>query len=259
MTGARIEGILLCLASGKADTGWVEFLDTYSPLLRNVVRRYESDVGRAQDCLEFVCAKLSDDGFRRLTAFDPNGRARFRTWLTAVTANLCIDWRRSMYGRFRAPASIRGLAELDQLVFDCFYRQGMTQHECRHVLEPRFPNITGHQIVAANARIHAELTSRQRWQLSTGRTETVPIDDMPMSLTTADESPESLVQSAQDREQLQIAMARLEPEQRLLLQLRYQQDLTLKEVARLTRSSDAFHARRKIDAALAALAKAMKF
>jgi len=80
-----------------------------------------------------------------------------------------------------------------------------------------------------------------------------------MSLTTADESPESLVQSAQDREQLQIAMARLEPEQRLLLQLRYQQDLTLEEVARLTRSSDAFHARRKIDAALAALAKAMKF
>jgi RNA polymerase sigma factor (sigma-70 family) len=164
-----------------------------------------------------------------------------------------------MYGRFRAPASIRGLEEFDQLVFDCFYRQGMTRDECRHVLEPQFPNITDRQIVASNARIHAELTSRQRWQLSTRRKETVPIDDVAMPLTTADESPESLVQSAQDRERLQKAMARLEPEQRLVLQLRYQQDLTLEEVARLTRLNDPFHARRKIDAALAALAKAMKF
>ena len=53
-------------------------------------------------------------------------------------------------------------------------------------------------------------------------------------------------------------MARLEPQQRLLLQLRYQQDLTLKEVAQLTGLADAFKARRQIDAALAALKKAMK-
>ncbi len=55
------------------------------------------------------------------------------------------------------------------------------------------------------------------------------------------------------------AMARLEPRQRLLLQLRFQQDLTLEEVARLTRLNDSFQVRREIEAALAALAKAMKF
>ena len=74
-----------------------------------------------------------------------------------------------------------------------------------------------------------------------------------------DKGPEALVQSEQDRQQLHNAMARLEPQQRLLLQLRYQQDLTLEEVARLTGLGDPFRARRKIDAALATLAKAMKF
>ena len=44
----------------------------------------------------------------------------------------------------------------------------------------------------------------------------------------------------------------------MLLQLRYQQDLTLREVAQLTGLTDLFTARRQIDAALAALTKAMK-
>ena len=259
MTGARIEGILLCLTSDKADSGWIEFLDAYSALLHDVVRQYESDEGRAQDCFEFVCAKLSDNGFRRLTVFQSRGSAKFRTWLTVVAANLCIDWRRSMYGRFRTPASIRELPELDQLVFDCFYRQAMTRQECLQALKTRLPKITDRQISETNTRIHAALTSRQRWQLSTLQKGTVSIEHPAVPLTAADKGPDVLVQLEQDRQRLQKAMARLEPQQRLLLQLRFQQDLTLEEVARLTRLSDPFQARRKIDAALAALTKAMKF
>ena len=259
MTGARIDGILLCLTSDKADSGWIEFLDAYSTLLHNVVRQYESDEGRAQDCFDFVCAQLSDNGFHRLTVFKSGGSAKFRTWLTVVAANLCIDWRRSMYGRFRTQKSIRELPELEQLVFDCFYRQAMTRPECLQVLKTRFAKITDRQISESNTRIHAVLTSRQRWQLSTRQKGTVSIEHPAVSVTATDKSPEVLVQLDQDRQRLQKAMARLEPQQRLMLQLRFQQDLTLEEVARLTRLSDPFQARRKIDAALAALAKAMKF
>lgn len=259
MTAARIEEILRCLTSEKADSGWIEFLVCYSALLRDLVRQYESDEGRAQDCFDFVCAKLSDNGFRRLTAFKPDGPAKFRTWLTAVASNLCIDWRRSVYGRFYAPDKIHALPQLEQLVFDCFYRQGITRQECLHVLKTRFPKITSRQLSEANARIHATLTSRQRWQLGTRKKETVSIDDPAIPVAAKDKGPEVLAQSEQDRQRLHNAMARLEPGQRLLLQLRYQQDLTLEEVALLTGLGDPFRARRKIDAALATLAKAMQF
>ena len=259
MTATRIEGILHHLASEKADFGWIEFLDCYSALLRDVVRQYDSDEGRAQDCFEFVCAKLSDNGFRRLTAFKPDGPAKFQTWLTAVAANPCIDWRRSVYGRFYAPDRINDLPQLDQLVFDCFYRQGITRQECLHVLKTRFPTITIRQLSEANARIHAVLTSQQRWQLGTRKNETVSIDDPAVAVAAKDKGPEVLVQLEQDRQRLQKAMARLEPQQRLLLQLRFQQDLTLEEVARVTGLADPFRARRNIDAALASLAKAIKF
>ena len=143
MTGPRIDAILLCLKSGQADSGWNKFLETYSALLLGIVNRYEHDENRAQECFEYVCAKLSDDDFRRLTCFKPDGPAKFRTWLTAVVGNLCIDWRRSVYGRYRAPPNVRELPELDQRVFDCLYRYGMTRQECLHVLEAVFPKQVG--------------------------------------------------------------------------------------------------------------------
>ncbi len=256
--GARIDGILHCLIEGDTDSGWTQFLDSYSALLRKIVHHYENDESQAQECFEFVCAKLSDNNFRRLTAFKPNGPAKFRTWLTAVAANLCIDWRRSTYGRFRTPKIILGLPEIDQIVFDCIYHQGMTRQECLHVLKTRFPKITDHQISEIKANTHTLLSSKQRWQLSTTKHRTASIDG-PEELIEADEKgPDTLVQSEQDRERLQKAIHRLEPRQRLILQLRYQQDLTLLEVARLMGLKDPFQARRKIDAAVSALARAMK-
>ena len=258
MKQARIENILLSLNAGQLDAGWAAFLETYSAVLHNIIRQFEAENSTADDCFEFVCAKLSDNNFRRLKAFDPGGSAKFRTWLTVVTANLCKDWRRSIHGRKRRPESIRQLPEFDQFVFECFYRHGMTHTECLHVLKSRFTAITLDQISNTNARLHSILSSNQRWQLSVKRVETQSIDDSEADIEANDDGPEFQVQSGEDRLRLNKAMACLDPQQRLLLQLRYQQDLTLKEVAHVTGLTDLFTARRQIDAALAALTRAMK-
>lgn len=258
MSSAQIKGILISLKSGEADTGWTRFLDAYSELLRHIVRQYECDRDRAQECFDFVCAKLSDNNFRRLTAFKPDGAARFRTWLTVVVANLCIDWRRSVDGRFHVPDAIRGLPDIDQLVFDCFYHQRMSYSECLNVLRARFPKTTLSQISEINSRLHDILGPRQRWQLSASRPRATEPDHLESAAGPDAEHPALLVQLEQDREIVRKALARLEPDSRLCLQLRYQQDLTLKEVARLMRLHDPFAARRKIEAALVAFSRALK-
>ena len=66
-----------------------------------------------------------------------------------------------------------------------------------------------------------------------------------------------LAAEQQEQRQLMDAMARLPAEQRLLLRLRYEQNLTLAEVARLTRQPDPFRTNRQIQSALKALGELM--
>jgi RNA polymerase sigma factor (sigma-70 family) len=256
MAQARIERILACIESGESDDGWAQFLMAYSPLLRSIVRRFETDETRIRDCYEYVCAGLSDDGFNRLSKFDPDGRAEFRTWLTAVVSNLCRDWRRAQFGRYRVPEPVLQMSEFEQLVFELVYRQGLTQQECMHILDSTHPGFNVDRFHNALARLHLELRSQQRWRLSMRPTSHSPVD--PDQLESGTKDPESAYRSDAESDRLERALARLGREQRLLLQLRYQQDLTLREIARLLGFPDPFAARRAIDKAMKALRKSMR-
>lgn len=255
MKQSRIENILLDLTSGQIDVGWTTFLDAYSDLLREVVRRFETHISATDECYEYICAKLSDDDFRRLKQFDPTGPARFRTWLTTVTANLCKDWRRSRYGRQRPPKFVQDLPDLDKAVFQLLFRQAMTHHECLHVLKSQFPRVRPADIERINGELFEALSANQHWQLSISKHDHLPADAVDLAHEASESRPDLHVQLEQDVLHLQSALAKLEPEQRLVLQLRYQQDLTLSEVAKLTGMDDPYKARRAIDKALAALKK----
>ena len=67
--------------------------------------------------------------------------------------------------------------------------------------------------------------------------------------------PDGIAEQWKTRELLDAALLKLTPRQRLLLRLRYQQDLTLEEVARLVGLPDLYRANREIKAALEALAE----
>ena len=249
-----IENVLLCLTSGQADIGWLTFLHAYSKTIRDVVRQFEGDTSLADDCFQYVCGKLSDDNFRRLRTFDPDGPAKFRTWLTLVSANLCTDWRRKHYGRQRTPRFVQKLPELERLVFQYLFRQVMTRHECLQCLQSRYPRLSYEDVQRISAKLHG-LLSAKHWQSSARQREPIPACDVELADDETSSRPDFQLQLEQDLQQLQKALARLEPHQRLLLQLRYQQNLTLKEVAELMGLGDLFRTRRAIDKALDSLRK----
>jgi RNA polymerase sigma factor (sigma-70 family) len=265
MIDDTIRELLERLSSGRVDSAWSEFLARYSPLIMHVVRRHEVNEDRASECFIHVCGALSDDGFRRLRSFRPGGPARFRTWLMAVVSNLCVDWRRREQGRGRPPRSVSRLSELEQQVYRCIYVRGMSRTQCLGVLLPRYPDLTEQQVADINGRLFALLTPSQRWQLSVRKPTLKPIpwgdesaeDDPAWQLEEPGAGPGELAEVSQELRLLRDAMARLPPEQRLLLRLRYEQDLTLAEVARLTRQPDPFRANRQIHAALEALGRLM--
>ena len=146
MEDPQIAGILGRLNSSEAQEAWAGFLQTYSPLMLQVVRLFERDQDHVSDCFLFVCEKLCRGGFRRLRRFRPEGPAKFSTWLRAVTRNLCLDWRRQEFGRHRVFQSVARLPALDREVFRCVYEQGMPLEETFLALRARYPNMEREQV-----------------------------------------------------------------------------------------------------------------
>ena len=264
MSDDTVTDLLERLSSGRVDAAWSEFLARYSPLIKHVIRRLDADEDHATECFIHVCGALSDDGFRRLLSFRPDGPARFKTWLMAVVANLCIDWRRKELGRVRPPVCVSRLPELDQQVFRCIFVRKMSRAHCLEALAAQFPGLTEATVAEINARLFALLTPQQRWQMSLRPPTLKPVpssarsdDDPAWQLATSDPGPNDLAAELQEKRQLQDALSKLPAEQRLLLRLRYEQNLTLAAVARLTGQPDPFRANRQIQAALDMLAELM--
>ena len=98
--GDRAIALLLeGIHSSNACDAWVEFLESYGPVLYQTARAYTSNQDAAANCYVYMCDELARNRCRRLLKFNPKGRASFTTWLRVVARNLCFDWHRGQSGR----------------------------------------------------------------------------------------------------------------------------------------------------------------
>jgi len=246
--------VLQKLRSGDPHEAWAEFLEEYSGLVFQVGRHFERDLDRASDCFQFVCEKLSEDHFRRLLRFKPLGPASFSTWLRVVVRNLCLDWQRQEYGRHRPFRSISRLSSFDQEVFKHVYERGVSAAETLPLLQSKFPDVVPERIAESRDRIEQQLTADQRWRLgirSARRTQSVGTtvqegEAAPVEIADPRPDPEALAIIGERRGTLRRALARLSKSERLLVRLRFEQELTLEQIARLLNLGNAQRADRQI-------------
>ena len=265
MEDKQIAQLLQRLRSYQAQEAWAEFLASFSPLILQVVQLFERDDDPIADCYLFVCEQLSQKQFRRLRLFRPDGPASFRTWLRAVVRNLSLDWRRREFGRHRVFESIQRLPALEHEVFHCVFEQGLSAVEAFLSLRAKVPGLDEQRVEQAVERIHSLLTPRQLWLLHADRPE-LPAGalepdgvETPLDERVADSrpNPESLAAWNEERTNLSRALALLSRDDRLFLRLRYEQELTLEKVAKVTGLKDAQAADRRIREILARLQKCM--
>jgi RNA polymerase sigma factor (sigma-70 family) len=245
-----IASMLSALCSKERQASWCAFLERYSGLIYHVVRSFDRDPDRSGNCFLFVCEQLSDDDFRRLRKFEVAGRATFSTWLCAVVRNLCVDWHRKEYGRHRVFGSVARRGATDQLLFELVFRRGLSATEAREELSRRDVELTFAAVEERIRELRACLSSRQLWLLSSGNTLLESIHDDEGTLTTepADPAPdpEAVAALRETHAHVSAALASLTDSDRLLVRLRYQQGLTLQQVANLVGLKDAQTADRRL-------------
>lgn len=234
-----IEEILRQLNSSHADDAWGDFLEQYATAIYQVVCHFEPDADRASDCFQFICEQLVQNKFRRLRAFKIDGPAKFSTWLNAVVRNLCIDWHRKETGRPRTFKSIAKLSPFDRKVFTLLYERGVSTEEGLQLLASFYPNATEAALIESRQRIEAGLTRQQRWLLNSrtlrsSRPELMPdLEEVRCNIADPRADPEAQAISKERHSDLIRRMKRLSDQERLIIRLRFEQDLTLDQIAKL--------------------------
>jgi|SRR5579864_2445138 len=255
MQEPQLASILSKLRSSHSREAWEEFLRQYGQIIFQTCQHSTSDADQAADCFLFACEHLSRNNFRRLLQFRLDGSATFSTWIRVVVRNRCLDWHRKEFGRPRLFRSIARLTQLDGEVYRCRYEQGLSVDDTFLLLRPNFPSLTMEQLAAAEEHVQESLNSRQLWLMSTRRTQSrmqsqssnVDVLDSPMN-EPVDPHPnqESVLAERQREDRLRRAVEKLPEFEQLLVRMRFEQGLSLQEIADLTELGDAQRVHRRI-------------
>jgi len=240
MSESNIEDLINDVHSPNSQGAWNQFLSEYSQVIYQVIRQYESDLDNAADCFQFVCEQLFENGSKRLKKFNGTGTATFTTWLRAVVRNLCVDWHRKQFGRRRIFQSISRLSTFDREVFRIIYDHDTPPSDHVAMLSNEFPGTTSQLIDESRRRIEQALTPHQRRilaQRTSGnghQSQTCEQREQLLnSLLTEQSNPEQTAIRNEHKAKLRRALSRLSPQERVLVRLRFEEGITLIQLAKL--------------------------
>jgi RNA polymerase sigma factor (sigma-70 family) len=216
------------LERGDCDAAWDLFIDRYRRLVLVTVRRTVDDDESVMDAFADVCGRLAADGLARLRQYERRSapRARFSTWLVAVVHNLTVDWLRERNGRRRLTAPAE-LSELREQIFRRVFVEGRTHAETYELVAAATSSgLTFGVFLKELAETYRAVERSPR--RSVMRYFPAPYEPADVTEPTG----ESGIMNDQLRDQLADALAALQPEDRLGVQLYVVEELPAADVAR---------------------------
>jgi len=218
------------LAPGShRELAWKQFLESYSRLFLKVIWELERDKDEVMEQYLHVCSKFAENNFAVLRAFKRDYGAnppKFTTWLRAVTQNMIIDRHRSLHGRKRFPKALLQLSPHARKVFDLYYWQGYSLHDVDHFLEAH-RNGSSESVADLMEEIRKVLLREPP---------SPDVQKEPTVLRYNDELGGAFGEEEDvPAERLEQWLSALEPRSRLILRLRFWENMPASEIARILR------------------------
>ena len=225
------------------EQAWDQFIARYADEILATLRRLGFDHDEAMDRFVYICEKLCEQRFRRLRGIRHTGeRGELTPWVRAVVKNLSVNWAWSVDGRRRLFKSIAELPQRERRVFELYFWGGLSASEVHQQLcLEEDPELSLLDVLDALEGVFAHLTAQQRWRLMSQllrHRDPVPIaapegDTPGFEPASGQADPEAALLQRERRQQVVEALDGLPARDRLILQLRYDEALTLKEVAEI--------------------------
>ena len=208
----------------------LDHLDLVDQIVRTIGRRRHLSATERDDFASFVNLRLVDDNYAILRKFQ--NRSTLWTYLATVIERLSLDFCADKWGRWRPSAMADRLGPVAVLLERLVTRDSHTVDEAIEIVR------TNHDV----ALTYVEL--RKMWDQLPARVRTTEVGEEAAAGVSSTETSESIVEDADRRDRLQrlqralaAAFDQIAAQDRVIIALRFDQDLSMVEIAKLTGSS----------------------
>jgi RNA polymerase sigma factor for flagellar operon FliA len=208
----------------------LDHLDLIDQIVRTTGRRRHLSAAEQEDFASFVRLRLIEDDYAVLRKFQ--NRSSLRTYLSAVIERMSLDFCVERWGRWRPSAVAERLGPVAVLLDRLVSRDG-------HALEEAF------EIVRTNHAASESLADlRKIWEQLPSRVKNTEVGEEAAATVRSNQTAESNVEDAERQKNidrlertLRSALDQVAAQDRVLLGLRFDQDLSVAEIAKLMGSS----------------------
>jgi len=208
----------------------IDHLDLINQIVRTTGRRRHLSVTEREDFASFVHLRLIEDDYRILRRFQ--NRSSLWTYLAVSIERLCLDYLADKWGRWRPSAMAERLGPVAVILERLVTRDSHTIEEAMEIVR------THHDV----GLTHAEL--RKIWDQLPARIRTTHVGEEAAAAISSDETSEYTIEDEQRRKDidrlqrvLHTAFDQIPAQDRVLIALRFDQGLSMVEIARLLNSS----------------------
>lgn len=224
---------------------WHLFCEKYSDFIYTLLRRSGFDYDEAMERFVYVFEKLCEDDFRRFKTVKYAGNEGDLTpWLRQVVKNLCVNWAWSETGRKRLFGFVAEMPPRQQRIFQLYFWQGQTPFGIYETLRLEHDKeVELGDVFDVLETIFENLSEKKLWRLMSNLSrmkKTLSLDyedeETGSSIEPVDESAENAEENLRKKEifgQLNAALETLSTREKLVVQFRYEEAMTLSEIAKM--------------------------
>lgn len=205
----------------------IDHLDLIDQIVRTTGRRRHLSATERDDFASFVRLRLIEDDYAILRKFQ--NRSTLWTYLASVIERLSLDFCADKWGRWRPSAMAERLGPVAVVLERLVTRDGHTLEEAMEIVR------THHDAALTLAEL------RKIWEQLPVRVRTTEVSEDAAAAVPATEESDANVENADRRERidrlqraLATAFAEIATQDRVLIALRFDQDMSIAEIAKLT-------------------------
>lgn len=193
---------------------------------RFVARRHRLSQAEAEDFGGEVNLAIIEGNYAILGAFQ--GRSSLRTYLATVIHRLFLDYRRRLWGKWRPSAEAKRRGPVAQRLEMLLYRDGLSFDEAVETLQTNLGCGESREALAELAHLIPQRTDRRAAVEGVEDIEAVPAD-----LVAGPEAQfEGARTSARAQGLINSVMEGLDPQDRIVLRLRFEDGVSVADIAR---------------------------